>query len=186
MRCATLLVDPGKAGDNRYSLQDYVNADSGFKLQVPENWVAETPGGRIELFQKGEYGGKRIIISIEPLASKAADLRIFGDSASYGKSRAAEIEADNPGTTTTLLATSEKNEARYYYYEYVLNSFKPQHYWVVVGAGLGQNPTARKFRLRQQITVSCQLPEENVETDPQDVQLLKQIIDSFQFIDEQS
>jgi len=63
-----------------------------------------------------------------------------------------------------------------------LNSFEPQHVWGVAGVGLGQNESARKFKLRQLVTVTCKMPEKEIK-ERADEDLLRQVAESFTFVD---
>ena len=46
---------------------------------------------------------------------------------------------------------------RVYAYEYRIDSMEPQLVWGVAGVGLGQNESARKFKLRQRVLVTCKV-----------------------------
>ena len=50
-----------------------------------------------------------------------------------------------------------ESRCRYYYFEYRIESFEPQRVWGVAAVGLGQSESARKFKLRQQVIITCQV-----------------------------
>merc|ERR1711970_571442 len=86
----------------------------------------------------------------------------------------------NQGASAEVIATGERENGRYYYFEYRIESFEPQRVWGVAAVGLGQSESARKFKLRQQVIITCQMPEKEIKSDA-DSEILRQIVASFNF-----
>eukprot|EP00873_Tetraselmis_striata_P040361 jgi/Tetstr1/460625/TSEL_005823.t1 len=175
----------GKAAPAGVELESFEDDESGITVQLPKGWELEMPGGRYEFHAPKDYGGKRVIIKKEFLGkTKALDLRLLGTPEEYAKRLAyAEGEGANTGTKAEVLSCGEAADGRLYFVEFRINSFQPQHVWVVAGAGLGQSPGARKFSNRQLITVTGKISEEELAKDPEGGKLLQQILATFAFTD---
>jgi len=152
----------------------------GFTIDMPKGWVVELPGQKREYHAPGDYGGKRVTIEVEVLGKlQSPSLTGLYTPQQYASSVADKIKGQNQGASATVLSASERDDGRYYYYSSRLNSLEPQRIWGVAGVGLGQNESARKFKLRQLITVTCKVPEKDLTA--ADEALLLKITESLQF-----
>ena len=182
---------------------EYVNAERGFRMKVPRDWQMDTPNGVLEreFHPKSEYGGRRCTVIVAPygkvednMAGNVVKNSTLGDLGSgyesaeiLGKSKAnafAPLDGPTGGVkaATFLVGAREKDDGKFFFYEWRSQALLNFHFWEVATLGPGAAGDARKLKRKDVVTVKCQMPEDGMTSS--DVEIFETIVNSLELLPE--